>query len=338
MKEANSLAAPLPEQKGTWIPSGGGPGGRGRALDEANKRRQMQEELDKKRKANEEARIKIQQRIEALQKEYNDTLSKTSSLQSQIKQTQEEMKRKQEQVLQLNWKFFSELSKIANGTRRIKESFAMGYKDDKFQDLSNDIKYKNDKDRIGILNSYLKKIGKSTDLSALESAKTYLTEIFSLTKDRFKYEIDQLMMQRDAMINNLKAMADIVKQAAGFRSSAQSSIEANSMEALELTSRRLERLRTSELSPMIEQQKQVKEIEKQVLAKQNQAVQVLERINANIYNVVNKIGTGQRSKYTGNTSQSSLIKIINWGEHNVPLFFNKYMKRKLRKNFYAIFR
>ena len=271
-------------------------------MDEANKRRQMQEELDKKRKANEEARIKIQQRIEALQKEYNDTLSKTSSLQSQIKQTQEEIKRKQEQLAQLNWKFFNELSKIADRTRRVAESFGMGYKNGKFQDLSNDIKYQKDKDRIGILSGYLNKIGDSTNLNALESAKTYLTEIFTLTKDRFKYEIDQLMMQRDAMINNLKAMADIVKQAAGFRSSAQSSVEANSMEALELTSRRLERLRTSELSPMIEQQKQVKEIEKQVLAKQNQAVQVLERINANIYNVVNKIGTGQRSKNRRNTS------------------------------------
>jgi hypothetical protein len=100
------------------------------------------------------------------------------------------------------------------------------------------------------------------------------------------------MAQRDAMINNLKAMANIVKEAAGFRSSAQASVEANSMEALELASRRLEGLRSSELSPMIEQQRQVKEIENQILMKQHQAVGVLNKINTQLYDVVKKIGTG----------------------------------------------
>lgn len=231
-----------------------------------------------------------------------ETQEKLNRMTRDLWSSEDKLAEKRKQLLDLNWKFFNELSKITDSTRRLSESFGMGYKNGKFQDLSKDIKYQNDATRIGVLTGYLDKLGKSTDVRSLESAKGYLTDIFTLTKDRFKYEIDQLMLQRDAMINNLKAMADIVKQAAGFRSSAQTSVEANSMEALELTSRRLESLRGSELSPMIEQQKQVKEIEKQVLMKQNQAVQVLEKINANIYNVVNKIGTGQRSQYSSNTS------------------------------------
>lgn len=122
MKEANALASPLPEQKADWVPTGGMIGASRRAYNEANERRRMQEELDEKRKANEEARIQIQQRIEALQKEYNDTLSQTSSLQSQIKQTQEEIQRKQEQLVKLNWKFFDELDKLNTVFSRLKSA------------------------------------------------------------------------------------------------------------------------------------------------------------------------------------------------------------------------
>jgi uncharacterized coiled-coil DUF342 family protein len=294
MKEANALAAPLPEQKIDWTPSGHAPfaGPNLKAIEENAKRIKMLEDLENQRRANEEARIQIQQRIEALQKEYNDTLSKTSELQSQIKQTQEEIQRKQEQLVQLNWKFFDELDKLNDVFSRLKETFSFGYKDGIFQDLSKDNKYFEDAYRIFDLNRHLNQLRGATDVTSLERSKKYLTEIFSLTKDRFKYEIDQLLAQRDAMISNLKAMANIVQEAAGFRTSAQASVEANSMEALELASRRFEGLRGSELSPMIEQQKQVKEIENQVLMKQHQAVGVLKQINGQLQSVVNKIAIG----------------------------------------------
>lgn len=297
MKEANALASPLPEPEPDWIPRGGGPGSQRKAIDEANKRRRMLDEIEENRRANEEARIAIQKRIEDLQKDYNDTLSRTSSLQSQIKQTQEEIQRKEEQLVKLNWKFFDELSKLDNDFSRLKETFSFGYKDGMFQDLSKYNKYMEDlfeiqkyHNRLGMV--FSQTLGDQPDLTALERSKKYLTEIFSLTKEKFKYEIDLLVAQREAIINNLKEMANIVKEAAGFRSSAQASVEANSMEALELASRRFEGLRGSELSPMIEQQKQVKEIENQVLMKQIQAVGVLEKINSQLHNVVTKIGIG----------------------------------------------
>lgn len=229
-------------------------------------------------KTNDEVRVETQQKLNNLTKE--------------LWNSEDKLAEKTKQLASLNWKFFDELDKLNDVWDRLKETFSYGYKKGKFQDLSKDYKYQQDANRIGDLNRYLRQLGGATDLNSLERSKKYLTEIFSLTRDRFKYEVDQLMAQRDAMINNLKAMANIVKQAAGFRSSAQASVEANSMEALELTSRRLEGLRSSELSPMIEQQKQVKEIERQVLVKQNQAVTVLEKINNQLYGVVNKIGTG----------------------------------------------
>lgn len=295
MKEANALASPLPEPQANWAPTGFAGPGAGynlRPIEENAKRRRMLEDLENQRRANEEARIAIQKRIETLQKEYNDTLSKTSELQSQIKQTQEEIQRKAEQLVQLNWKFFDELDKLNTVFSRLKETFSFGYKDGIFQDLSKENKYFEDAYRIFDLKRQLNQLGDATDVTSLERSKKYLTEIFSLTRDRFKYEIDQLLAQRDAMISNLKAMANIVQEAAGFRTSAQASVEANSMEALELASRRFEGLRGSELSPMIEQQKQVKEIERQVLMQQHQAVGVLKQINGQLQSVVNKIAVG----------------------------------------------
>lgn len=221
-----------------------------------------------------------------------ETQQKLNNLTRELWNSEDKLAEKTKELTSLNWKFFDELDKLNSVFYRLRETFSFGYKDGKFQDLSKDYKYQEDAFRIGDLTRYLNQLGGATDLTSLERSKKYLTEIFSLTRDRFKYEVDQLMAQRDAMINNLKAMANIVKEASGFRSSAQASVEANSMEALQLASRRLEGLRGSELSPMIEQQRQVKEIERQVLMKQNQAVTVLEKINNQLYSVVNKIGTG----------------------------------------------
>lgn len=230
--------------------------------------------------------------LKKLQEEFKQLADTYKQHQQSLADVQDKIKQKQKELIEINWKFFDELDKLNDVFDRLKESFSMGYKNGKFQDLSKDYKYQNDAFRLGDLNRHLNKLGGETDVTSLERSKKYLTEIFNLTKDRFRYEVDQLLAQRTAMINNLKAMSDIVKQAAGFRSSAQASVEASSMDALRLTSRRMEGLSGRELSPMVEQQKQVKEIERQVLVKQNQAVTTLEKINNQLYNVVNKIGTG----------------------------------------------
>jgi peptidoglycan hydrolase CwlO-like protein len=70
----------------------------------------MQEELDKKRKDNEEARLKIQEQIEKLQKDYNDALNQTKNIQSKIEQTQKDLNKLNieyaKKLDQINSKFY----------------------------------------------------------------------------------------------------------------------------------------------------------------------------------------------------------------------------------------
>lgn len=236
---------------------------------------------EKDRKANlEKLKTEFQQLGEAY-KQHQQTLA----------DVQDKIKQKQQELVDLNWKYFDELDKLQDEFLRLREGFSYGYKDGKFKDNSKEIKYNEDIGRIGELYHDLKKLGNATDVTSLERARKYQTEIFRLTKEKYKYEVDELLNQRQTMLENLKAMNDVVKDATRYRSTAQSAIEANSMEALQLTSRRMDGLNKSELSPIVEQQKQVKDIERQVLAKQNQAVTTLEKINNQIYKVVQKIGT-----------------------------------------------
>jgi hypothetical protein len=88
-------------------------------------------------------------------------------------------------------------------------------------------------------------------------------------------------------------MNDFIRQAISFRSSAQKTVEANSIEALQLQYRKQEKLTRQELNPVIEQQKIVQQIEQQMLTQQKTTVSSLGKITDQLISITNKIGTSK---------------------------------------------
>lgn len=206
--------------------------------------------------------------------------------------TEDALLQKRKSLIDLNKQFAKSLDQINLQMDKVYEDFNYGYKNGKFGNYSEDQKDINRDARMSDLKRRLSEISNKNDIESLRSQQSIQEELFKLTQEKAKYELDSLWKQRESAISNLKVMNDLVKQASGLKQTAQSTVEANSMQALALQSRRYESMSKSELTPLIEQQKQVKDIEKQVLVKQNQAVSTLEKINNQIYKVVQKIGTG----------------------------------------------
>jgi hypothetical protein len=210
---------------------------------------------------------------------------------SKLWTTEDAILQKRKSLIDLNAQFAKSLDDIRLNMDKVREDFNYGYKNGKFGNYSEDQRDINREARMSMLKQRLTDLANKNDIDSLKSQQSIQEELFKLTQEKAKYEIDSLIKQRESALNNLNIMNDLIKQTVGFRQTAQSAVEANSMEALQLTSRRYESATKSEYAPIVEQQKQVKEIEKQVLAKQNQAVTTLEKINNTIYKVVQKIGT-----------------------------------------------
>lgn len=205
--------------------------------------------------------------------------------------TEDAILQKRKSLIDLNNQFAKSLDQINLNMDKVYEDFNYGYQKGKFGNYSEDQRDINRDARMSELRKRLSSLSNKQDLDSLKSQQSIQEELFKLTQEKTKYEIDSLIKQRESALNNLSIMNDLIKQTVGFRQTAQSAVEANSMEALQLTSRRYESATKSEYAPIVEQQKQVKEIERQVLLKQNQAVTTLEKINNQIYKVVQKIGT-----------------------------------------------
>lgn len=206
--------------------------------------------------------------------------------------TEDAILQKRKSLIDLNKQFAKSLDQINLQMDKVHEDFNYGYKNGKFGNYSEDQKDINRDARMSDLKRRLSEISNKNDIESLRSQQSIQEELFKLTKEKAKYELDSLWKQRESAISNLKVMNDLVKQASGLKQTAQSTVEADSMESLRLQSRRYESMSKSELTPLIEQQKQIKDIEKLTLTKQNQAVTTLEKINNQIYKVVQKIGTG----------------------------------------------
>lgn len=227
-----------------------------------------------------------QEKLKTARNAYINELKNQESIQNKVAAAQKK-------INDLQWKYFNEVDKLVNDFNRINESFAMGYKKGKFTDLAGEAKYKNDLMRIEELSNHLSAFSlANANENIINQSKAFLTEIFNLTKAKYKYEISQLLSQRDVMINNLKAMNNIVAESAKLRVTTQTAVEATSAEAVNLQARRMESMSKNELSPMVEQQKEVKEIEKRVLEKQSKATDALRNINEAIYKVMQKMGSG----------------------------------------------
>jgi hypothetical protein len=249
---------------------------------------------EKKRKtalaAAEEQRAKIEAEIGRVSQEYNEVLNKRTSLEQQIKSTEDEIAKRREKTIQLNIEYAKSLDKLKVQFNSALKDFAYGFKDGQFGNFTEDKAQLERINRIQELQNRLKLFENVNNLQSYKLQEETSQEIFKLTQEKAKYELDALWKQREAAIQNVKIMSDIIKEASAFRQTSQTAVEASSIQAIALQSRKMDSFTGKELAPIINEQKQVKEINRQILDKQGKAVSALDKVNQSLIKVAQKIG------------------------------------------------
>lgn len=299
----------------------------------AELRHQAEENARKEIQAKIEANKKAQERLQKELEKYTGEGLKTN-LQERDKliKQQDQLKK---QLNDINNEYPKYIANLNKQLETFSESFNYGYKDGVFGNYAEDVKKLNIDKKIKDINKELSKIIKpeiklekidlpiqnifnlkpidlnetllnfkpvqfkdpfaNMSLGELENSKSLLEQQFKLEQEKARIELDSLVKQREAAIGNLKVMQEMIKEVVGFKSTAQSAVEATSIEAIRLQSRMYNTARSSEMAPLIEQQKQIKEIDKRIEATQKSSSESLKRIVTQLSDIAKRITSAKTS-------------------------------------------
>ena len=101
------------------------------------------------------------------------------------------------------------------------------------------------------------------------------------TREDYGLRIEKLAAQREKLIAQQNALTELTRQASEYRQSSVDAVEARSMEAYRLQSRELSSSQ-SFIAPMVEQQKEIKKVDDQIMKLQAEAKKELEKITDNL--------------------------------------------------------
>lgn len=247
---------------------------------------QSQKELNNvkdedKRKKIEERTKEISEALSAKQKELIDKTKERYSIEDKIAA-------KQKEITDINKTFISSLDALKDKFNKVRESFNYTYKDGKFINDTDAAKKESNYQRLITARYRLLELSGKKDLDSIKEQKTLQEKIFDLEMERGKLVLDEMNKEREAAISNLKAMSNIVKESVKYRQTTQQGIEASSMEAIRLLSQRQDK-QNLDLSPMVEQQKQIKDIESRMLITQKQSFDSLGKIKLEIGKLIETI-------------------------------------------------
>jgi predicted nucleic acid-binding Zn-ribbon protein len=246
-------------------------------------------------------------KIEERNKEISEAL--TAAQQKLIDKTKErfniedKIAAKQKEITDINKTFISSLDALKDKFNKVRESINYVYKDGKFINDTDAAKKESNYQRLITARYRLLELSGKKDLDSVKEQKTLQEKIFDLELERGKLVLDEMNKEREAAINNLKAMSNIVKESVKYRQTTQAGIEASSMEAIRLLSQRQDR-QNLELSPMIEQQKQIKDIESRMLITQKQSFDSLGKIKLEIGKLIETIKNKSLSGSGGTNVQA----------------------------------
>jgi exonuclease SbcC len=195
---------------------------------------------------------------------------------------------KQKEITEINKTFISSLDALKDKFNKVRETLNYGYKDGKFTDNARDVQREINLEKMAEARAKLFKLYNQTDLTAMKEQKSLQEQILDLELERGKIVLSSMNKEREAAIDNLKAMSNIVKESVKNRQTTQTGIEESSMEAIRLLSQRQDK-QNLDLSPMIEQQKQIKDIEQRMLMTQKQSFDSIGKIKAEISRLIEVI-------------------------------------------------
>lgn len=236
--------------------------------------------------------------VETVKQKIKDTLSAlTDNYNAQI-EVVDKLTQKNKELIQSQIAYTNRIDQIQKKYRGVFEAFNYGYKNGKFGNYTDEQRYNN----MNIRSIELQKRLQSRNFRNLQEQESMTNELFDITKQMYQYQLQSMMKQREAAIQNLKGMNELIKQAYTFKSTAQSAVSADSTEAIVLQSRQRDGMDKKEFGPIIEQQKQIKEIERKMLQRQTTGTNILNSIGQQLLKIANKM--------PGNTSTGSGIIVV----------------------------
>lgn len=241
------------------------------------------------------------QALENKRNEYKDLLSSYYQLSDSIIS-------KTKDLMLMNLEYGDSLRKLTNEYNNIISEFSYKVIDGKLKDNTEEAQALN---RLNQLKELKNLVYISRDLVQYQQNVEYQQyilskqeEYMSLLVEQKKFEMEALSEQRDAAIENLKTMNALVKSSIKLRQTSLQGISSDSIEAIKLQSRQLDKPEKSELTPIIENQKAVKDIESKMLQVQNKAVTEITEANNLLITMNKNIG-----KLKGSTSFDVLSPI-----------------------------
>ena len=236
--------------------------------------------------------------VDTVKQKIKDTLnSLTDNYNAQI-DVVDKLKAKNNELIQSQIAYINKVDQIQKKYRGVFETFNYGYKNGKFGNYTDEQKYNNMNTRSIELQRRLQ----SRNYRNLQQQESMTNELFEITKQMYQYQLSSMMKQREAAIQNLKGMNELIKQAYTFKSTAQSAVSADSTEAIVLQSRQRDGFDKKEYGPIIEQQKQIKDIERKMLQRQTTGTNILNSIGQQLLKIANKM--------PGNTSGGTGVVVV----------------------------
>lgn len=267
--------------------------------------KQAEEEWSKARKVVNNTPIGSKERTEAEEKA-NSLYKKLLGIRKQFNaQLQEKYKledkqaEKYKELISIQNEYLSSMDGIRERYLKLFETFSWGFKDGKFGQWTEQARQNTLQAELNAQKEKLSSLYGKTDVDSLKQRKSILEKIMDIQTEQGKAQLDSLNKQREAAISGLKEMQKLLNDATNLRTTSQQGIEAGSMEALRLQSREQDSKLKIDLQPMVEQQKQVKDIETRMLQQQRSSLLTLEKINTSIRLVIDKIKTGSSGGGTG---------------------------------------
>lgn len=242
----------------------------------------------KERTEAEEKANKLYEKLLGIRKQFNAQLQEKYKLEDQ-------QAAKYKELISIQNEYLSSMDGIRDRYLKLFETFSWGFKDGKFGQWTEQARQNTLQAELNAQKEKLSSLQNKTDIDSLKQRKSILEKIMDIQTEQGKAQLDSLNKQREAAISGLKEMQKILNDSTRLRTTSQQGIEAGSMEALRLQSREQDSKLKIDLQPMVEQQKQVKDIETRMLNQQRTSLLTLEKINTSIRLVIDKIKTGSSS-------------------------------------------
>lgn len=171
--------------------------------------------------------------IKSLNSKSEEFKKKRIQLQNKLNEVDSMIESQQGRLKQMIQRFVNAMKEIHNKLNEIQIEFSFGYKKGKFGKFSDEVSAMINEN---LENSLRKALGRfkswydpreinRQSTGNLQQQQKLLNRLYNTARDNYKYQLSALWKQRQAAVENLNSMNQLIKQAYSFKETAQSGVQ-----------------------------------------------------------------------------------------------------------------